>query len=119
MKNIFAAENVSSSFRGELDNDNSVSENQLKTKVITFGKAMLLQCEGEFTERGSLPKMIEYLFKTYMILKQVEEGSYERFWDRIYQPNIAHLHSQKYFKEERNMGFRYLKSKISEVLRRY
>jgi len=32
-----------------------------------------------------------------MILKKIEEGSYEAFWDRIYNIENAFLNNQKYF----------------------
>lgn len=33
-----------------------------------------------------------------MVLKKIEEGSYEKFWDKIYQKDLAHLSNQKYLK---------------------
>ena len=51
-----------------------------------------------------------------MILKRVEEGSFEKYWEKIYPPDYAFLRNQKYFIEEKKLGYRYLKSKIAEVL---
>jgi hypothetical protein len=78
---------------------------------------MVLFCEKYLSDKSSLTKLIESLFKTYMILKKIEEGSFEKFWDRIYLNENAFLSNQKYLKDERNLGFRYLKSRIAEILK--
>ena len=33
-----------------------------------------------------------------MVLKNIEEGSYEKFWDKVYQKDFAYLSNQKYLK---------------------
>lgn len=47
-----------------------------------------------------------------MILKKIEEGSYESFWDRIYNLDQAFLHNQSYLNEEKNRGAVYITTKI-------
>jgi hypothetical protein len=97
--------------------DGQISDRFLREKIIEFGKEMVVFCEQSLGDKSSQGRLVECLFKTYMILKKIEEGTYEKFWEKIYQSECAFLHSQKYLKEERQLGHRYLKSRIAEILR--
>ena len=46
----------------------------------------------------SLNNLIDGLFATYIILKKIEEGSYERYWNKVYYNDAAFLKNQSYFK---------------------
>lgn len=72
----------------------------------------MAHCETSISERQNMPRLTETLFKTYLILKKVEEGSYDRFWDKVASQDYVQLSNQKYLKEEKCLGYRYLKSKI-------
>ena len=61
-------------------------------------------------------KLVDTLFKTYLILKAKEDGSYESFWSKVSRPESAYLSSQRYLRDEKSLGYRYLKCKIAEVL---
>jgi hypothetical protein len=54
-----------------------------------------------------------------MVLKNIEEGSYEKFWDSIYNKESAFLANQTYLQEEKRTNFRSLQNKIAEVLKKY
>lgn len=64
----------------------------------------------------SFANLVNDLFSVYMILKRVEEGSFEKYWERIYSSEYAFLKNQKYLNEVKKLGYRYLKSKIAEIL---
>jgi len=53
-----------------------------------------------------------------MILKCIEDGSFEKFWDKIYETDKVFLNNQKYLKDEKSLGIRYLKSRIAEVIKK-
>ena len=59
---------------------------------------------------------IDILFNLYLTLKVVEDESYEAFWKRHTSLRYAKIQSQRYFKEEKAMGIRYLQSKIADTL---
>jgi len=37
------------------------------------------------------------IFNTYMVLKIIEEGTYDKFWRKIYKPEYLLLENQPYF----------------------
>lgn len=65
----------------------------------------------------NINNLIDELFATYIILKVIEEGSYERYWNKVYDNDSAFLKNQSHFKEEKKLGYRYLRSKIEETLK--
>jgi hypothetical protein len=78
---------------------------------------MLDACDQYLTVKNSSSSLGDSLFQTYMILKKIEEGRYETFWDRIYNPENAFLSNQKYFNEEKSIGPMQLKSRIADILK--
>jgi hypothetical protein len=89
----------------------------LREKIVEFAHGVVLQCEKSTGQNHTyVSKLSEVLFKTMLILKEVEEGSYERFWSKVSNSDMIFLSNQKYLKEEKSLGYRYLKSKIAEVL---
>lgn len=74
----------------------------------------MVHCEAILTKERYSSKMVEKLFKTYLVLKGLE--GYEHFWAQNGSSEYAKLASQKYLREEKSLGYRYLKSKIALAL---
>lgn len=67
-------------------------------------------------ERRSVPELTNIYAMVYMLLKKIEMRSYEQFWESIYNMSYASLSRQKYLQDERQLGLRYLKSKVNAIL---
>jgi hypothetical protein len=85
-------------------------------KIIEFARGMVFNCEKKTGGGICISNLSEVLFKTYLILKKIEEGSYNRFWSKVCRQEYIFLSHQKFLKEEKSLGYRYLKSKIAEIL---
>ena len=84
--------------------------------LLRFGNEMVIQCEVWIEENSSASALLEALFKTYLVLKKVEDGSYSTFWEKVYRDEWCRLENQPYFGREKRQGFRYLKGKIAGIL---
>jgi hypothetical protein len=62
--------------RREVEMDSQISDRFLKEKIIEFSKEMVVYCEESLSDKASQKMLVECLFKTYMILKKIEEGTY-------------------------------------------
>lgn len=93
--------------------EEKINEQFFTDKVIEFARGIVIQCEKKTGGGAYSSKLSEVLFKTYLILKKVEEGSYSRFWAKVCHREYIFLSHQKYLKEEKCLGYRYLKSKIA------
>ncbi len=109
-------EAVSSDFRWELEESQSINNSFLISKIIEFARTMMNELDKPSKERRSVPELTDIYAMVYMLLKKIEMRSYEQFWESIYNMSYASLSRQKYLQDERQLGLRYLKSKVNAIL---
>lgn len=77
---------------------------------------MMNELDKPSKERRLVPELTDIYAMVYMLLKKIEMRSYEQFWESIYNMSYASLSRQKYLQDERQLGLRYLKSKVNAIL---
>jgi hypothetical protein len=60
---------------------------------------MVIICENQMNKKENQELVNQNLFNTLMILKKLEVGSYETFWEKNYEANKLYLSSQSLLKD--------------------
>ena len=83
-KGIVSGKRTSIPFQREINDLLNINEDLFNEQLLRFGDEMVVQCEIWIGEKSSVAALLEALFKTYLVLKKIEEGSYESFWKKVY-----------------------------------
>ena len=115
MKEVFERECAKEGFiKMELTTERT-NETYLRHKIIEFGQNMMVHCEKGVGKEKSNVKL-DLLFKTYLILQGVSMGSFLNFAEKHLKGEFIRLSSQRFLRDEKHLGYRYLKSKIAVIL---
>ena len=117
MKDILSNEDIDKSFEKELANPDNISDRYLEEKIIEFCKTMLKTAQIVAAEGKGLQGVVDLLFSVFLLLKKIQNQSYEQYWSSVYNKNYARLSNQRGIYEQKELGYRFLRSKIRAILK--